>query len=60
MPHGYVVDLPSYRAMEPRRAGIGDLLAWNLEGAYSSIANAGFLFLAGVVLGAYMFSGKKR
>lgn len=55
----YVVDLPPYRQF-PERPSLGDLLSWNLEGAYSSVANAGFLFLAGVVVGAYMFSGKRR
>lgn len=59
MQQQYVVDLPPYR-MSERRANLGELLSWNLEGAYSSLANAGFLFLAGVVVGAYMFSGKRR
>ena len=54
----YIVDLPHYQ-VETRRPNLGDLISWNLEGAYSSLANAGFLFLAGVVVGAYMF-GKKR
>lgn len=58
MTEPYVVDLPPYRSVE-RRPNLGDLISWNLEGAYSSLANAGFLFLAGVVVGAYMF-GKKR
>lgn len=60
MQQQYVVDLPPYRMSERRPPNLGELLSWNLEGAYSSLANAGFLFLAGVVVGAYMFSGKRR
>lgn len=55
----YVVDLPPYRQFS-ERPSLGDLVSWNFENAYSSLANAGFLFLSGVVVGAYMFSGKRR